>query len=607
MTRQGADWDFPYQPAPTGTPGDQSEVIDVVVALRRAVEATVLSEALRSFGPGLDVELLIDRAPLHWLRVRSPARASQLEVADALSHARVPVRYVASARVGAMSMPPPLGLSRVLSARAVGWAARKQRAVSESTAKGGRWFLGEGGGVRVDRRVCGTGAGTRLAVVEDDTADFEHLEIDRLECVGVTNAPTASGHGALMVGWAVGALRPDGSRFAGVAPDASVRVYCTPKPGIDVVSLPLAIARAVLDGADVVLCPTYVEGTTSPLMDDALEVAVHLGRRGRGSVVVLPTGRETSSPGSSVHASLSLHLGDPASDPRVHCVAPGGQRGGWFLWKSPRGKLRPFSNRGPAVRWLAPGDDMAYPFSARERLFHGESSGASAVAAGVMLLVLGCNPRLRLAELQGILARTVDVPDREILQAEVLADTADLLPLGRDRDGHDAKCGYGRFNATRACAAARDPVALELTAMGHDELARQWSVRPSRAYSQKLARWAVRALLARPDLEHSLRVALRHARLVAGDASRSDAHARGALARHLYLLIRELLNSTHPTPLVQHELERLLEPLQLASSGSQSSVAAVLDDAVLELFGDLRQRDRVGFGIVRGEVRSITS
>src|ERR1019366_9023014 len=187
---------------------------------------------------------------------------------------------------------------------------------------------------------------------------------------GLDDAPATSGHAALMVGWAMGALRPAGPRFVGVAPDASVRVYCIPKPGSDVVSLPTAIARAVFDGADVIVCATYLgAGTTSPLLDDALDVAAHLGRHGRGTVVLLPTGREASSPGNSVPASLSLPLDAPASDPRVHCVAPGGKEGGWFLWRGPSWKVRPFSNRGPAVRWLAPGDDVAYPFASRDQLF----------------------------------------------------------------------------------------------------------------------------------------------------------------------------------------------------------------------------------------------
>ncbi|MGH7270376.1 MAG: hypothetical protein ACREJ3_08080, partial [Polyangiaceae bacterium] len=281
-----------------------------------------------------------------------------------------------------------------------------------------------------------------------------------------------------------------GQRYAGVAPDASVRLYCIPKAGFDVVSVPLALARAAFDGADVIVCATYLEGASSPLLDDDLEVATRLGRRGRGTVVVLPTGRETSSPGSSVHASLSLGLGDPASDPRVHCIAPGGRQGGWFLWPL-RGKLRPFSNRGPAVRWLAPGDDITYPFSARDRLFHAESSGASAIAAGVMLLVLGCNRHLRLHELHAILERTAIAPSRNEAPDATLSDPADVLPPGHDRDGHNAKCGYGRLNAARACACARDPVALQLVSMGEGAVARQWCVR-RHPYSNRVARWCVR-------------------------------------------------------------------------------------------------------------------
>ena len=166
-------------------------------------------------------------------------------------------------------------------------------------------------------------------MIDDDAEDVERLDLDHVVRLGARETSSASGHGALMVAWAVGARRSDGAAFLGVAPDASARLYLVPKPGEDVVSVPLAIVRAALDGADVIVCATYVEGTTSPMLDDALELAARLGRGGRGAAVVLPTGRETSSPGASVHASLSLALGDPASDPRVHCIAPGGRAGGW--------------------------------------------------------------------------------------------------------------------------------------------------------------------------------------------------------------------------------------------------------------------------------------
>jgi len=65
--------------------------------------------------------------------------------------------------------------------------------------------------------------------------------------------------------------------------------------------------------------------------------------------------------------------------------------------------------------------DVAYPFAqsdGKERLFHAESSGASAIAAGALLLVLGANPTLRLSELEAAttstseqIVRTVGSPE----------------------------------------------------------------------------------------------------------------------------------------------------------------------------------------------------
>ena len=264
----------------------------------------------------------------------------------------------------------------------------------------------------------------------------------------------------------------------------------------------------------------------------------------------------------------------------MHCVAPGGRPGGWFLWRSPRGKLRPFANRGPAVRWLAPGDDLAYPFSSRDRLFHAESSGASAIAAGVMLLLLGSNPELKLHEVHGILARTVDAPGEpnagdagnagdangaiDAIDRRV-ADPADVLPLGSDRDGHNAKCGYGRLNATRACASAADPVALGLAAIGEDNLAVAWRLSVSRPFSDRLGRWAARALLSRPDVEHSVRAVLRHVRLVSAEPPRARSHAPGSLARQLSLVARELMRMQPPSP-VREELEAFGERLRAAAT-----------------------------------------
>jgi hypothetical protein len=556
MRGRSASWDFGYE-APSAEPADDDATgTDAVVATRARVERTAVLEALSGFGCDFDVEPVLEEAPLFWTRVRSETTLASEAVDAALSGAGVGVRYVTSARAPSMALPPLLEFEKRARRRPEGWRTRAARPVATDRtvdAANGDWFLGGGGGIHIDRRVCGTGSGTRLAVIDDETADLERVELERIVHVGVGRAPATSGHAALMVGWAMGALRPGGARFMGVAPDASVRVYCIAKPGSDVVSLPTAIARAVFDGADVIVCATYLGvGATSPLLDDALEVACRLGRRGRGTVVMLPTGREASSPGNSVHASLSLTLDDPASDPRVHCVAPGGREGGWFLWRGPTGKVRPFSNRGPAVRWLAPGDDVAYPFASRDQLFHAESSGASAIAAGVALLVLGSNPNLTLPELHAVLARTVDPPAPNT-DGSPMADPADLLPLGQDRDGHNARTGYGRLNAATACASASDPIALALTAIGEGDMAMAWCSRPHGAYSKRAARWSSRALLARPDLDHALRSVARHVRLLAAKPSRAQSHAPGGLARQLATIARELLRM-RPPPLVAQEL-----------------------------------------------------
>jgi hypothetical protein len=446
----------------------------------------------------------------------------------------------------------------------------------------------------VDRALCGTGAGTRLALVDDDAADFDQLDLDAVVHVGDGRASSASGHGAMLVGWAVGGRTYGGGSFVGVAPDASVRAYTIPRPGDDVISVPLAIARAAIDGADVILCATYVDGTTSPMLDDALEFARRRGRRGRGCAVVFPTGRETASPEGSLHASLSLSFADPASDPRIFCVAPGGREGGWFLWRARRGTLRPFANRGPAARWLAPGDDLVHPFLGSDRLFHAESSGASAVAAGVILLVLSCNPTLDQNDLAAVITRcTRDPAPMSPATIAALADPADVLPNGRDRDGHDTKHGYGRIDAASACAAAGDPIALELLAMGEADAALGWRERRHasstvrNAYSPELAHWGVRLLLHDAMARHALRSILRHLRLVASDPRRVRAHAAGAIARQLAVLLRARAGShIRQSAGVRRELAGLEQTLRAATCDAASLFEETLVISAREVFTD---------------------
>ncbi len=342
-------WDFGYErphgPAPdvTGAPADS------VVAAHDLAGLDAAKRALAGGDAPLEVTPLVARAPLFWARVRGSSPLSAEDLAARLGAAGVRYRYVTPAGAPSMALAPALDLLAAPAARADGWRARRGRPTQGGPTRSGDWFLhGGGGGVNVDRRVCGTGAGTRLAVIDDEIADLDHVELESLVTIGIDAAPATSGHSALMVSWATSARRSSGERFVGVAPDATVRMYCIPKPGIDVCSLPVAIASAAFAGADVIVCATYLGGSaTSPLLDDALEVAVHLGRRGRGTLVMLPTGRETSSPGDSLHASLSLGLDDPASDARVHCVAPGGREGGGSCGKAPRAGSGPSRTAAP--------------------------------------------------------------------------------------------------------------------------------------------------------------------------------------------------------------------------------------------------------------------
>jgi hypothetical protein len=491
-----------------------------------------------------------------------------------------------------MSVAPALDMTTARPRYPLRWQDRSKAKFQDPRGRG-RWYLGDEG-VAVDRAVCGVGAGTRLAVIDNDAGGTEHLELDAEVLVSVSEAPRGSQHGALLAGLAIGA-HPETTRHsfvAGVAPGASVRLYVIPKPGSEVFALPLAIVRAVDDGADVVVCATYIEGHASPMLDDALEFARHLGRSGRGTAIVFPTGREVASGARSVHASLSLALGDPACDPRIFCIGPSGRDGGWFLWRDRRGRLRPFANRGPSVRWLAPGDDVASPFSEAERLTHAESSGASGIAAGVLLLVLGINPYLSLSDLDAIVTRTAtQVPLPGPSEHAEIADPHDVLPYGRDKDVHDAKHGYGRLNASRACLAAADPFAFAMVNMGESSAAFRWVTLRAQermlsfSYSSELAAWATRAIMTDAGLLHGTSVVVRHARLIADDHERLRSHYSGAIVRQLALLARTLLAGgamDFPSELTD-EIRHLVETTtSLARAESDA-----LEFAVCSLAGEL--------------------
>jgi hypothetical protein len=551
-------WDFDYRPVNPDVPGDDAWLDDLILASEGPVDPAQLTEVLGQLAPELRVEPVLDWHPLYWTRVRASLGIERSECERRLRASGTVVRYLASAQVGSQRLPQPLDLRGSLPMRATHWRARGPSVLDEA-ASPGRWFVDERG-VEVHRPVCGAGAGTRLAVIDNDAGEISRLDLDNHIAVGVDQVTGGSSHAAQLIAWAVRAVNGQGPNggagFIGIAPDASPRLYSIPKPGNDVLSFPLAMVRAVADGADVVVCATNVDGQWSPMLDDALEVACRLGRNGLGTAVVLPCSRETSSPEGSVHSSLSLGAGEPAGDPRVFCVAPSGRDGGWFLWRDQRGVLHPFANRGPALRWLAPGDDVALPFSSPEIIVHSESSGASAMAAGVLLLVLGRNPELTLPELEDALTRTVREVDPELsAERSARTDRYDILPVGRDRDGHNAKHGYGLLHASRACLLVSDPIAFALVRIGEDQAALRWletrGEQPwlTSLYSDELGRWAARALLADAGQLHAVCTLARLLRLLAVRPERLRAQAAGSLLRLVMMLVRDLPRSRQaPAP-----------------------------------------------------------
>jgi hypothetical protein len=574
-------WDFDF--APLGRHADDGvrPESDLVIASTEDLDAIEITQALSDLASNVAITPLFSSHPIFWTRIEASSELDRAEVTRRLH--RSGLRYVASARVGSQCLAPALDFTGARPRQVRDWRTRAATTVAEPDTPW-RWFL-RAQGVDVARHLCGTGAGTHLAVVDNDGLDLDRIALDAEIPVGVASIPRAQSHAAMMLGWAVGARAPDGSEFRGVAPDASARFYCIPKPGADVWSLPLAIARAVDDGADVIVCPTYVEGQTSPMLDDALDFARRVGRGGRGSVVVMPTGREMSSPPGVVYSSLSLAVSDPASDPRVFCIGPSARDGGWFLWRDRRGALHPFANRGPAVRWLAPGDDLPYPFAKDDRVWHAESSGASGVASGVILLTLAKNPWLTVSELDRVLTETaVEIEQRDAASEDPVADHRDLLPAGRDGDGHDAKHGYGRLNATNACLAAADPVSLTLVRMGEMAAARDYAAAVQSGVldpriSQSLARWITCRALSDTFVAHGLASVLRALRVWSGRPRRLDEQPPGHLLRHVAIVARSLLDAPPPAAL-RDELSSVVSTLQAVQSGGR---AGAVERAALEV------------------------
>ena len=228
---------------------------------------------------------------------------------------------------------------------------------------------------------------------------------------------------------------------------------------------------------------------------------------------------------------------------------------------------------------------MASPLAEGDRPAHAESSGASAVAAGALLLVIEQNAELGVEEVDRLLIETtIPIDPAQRCKDPDLGDPSDLLPDGRDPDGHNAKHGYGRLCVAAACLSARDPITATLVGIGEMHAAEKYAAERScavpPAYSDRLARWSARVLLADPIVKQAFRVIARAMRLSARrDAPEGPAHL-GQLTRQLGLAVRLLLRARPPRE-IEEELICLEARIRDALAHEGSSAAA--DEALVAL------------------------
>jgi len=196
-----------------------------------------------------------------------------------------------------------------------------------------------------------------------------------------------------------------------------------------------AIRYAALN-ADLLSC-SWTSGVI-PDIQQALEDAGRLGRKGKGAAVLCAAGNESGKP-----------VAFPARDPNVIAVGA----------STDLGELAGYSNVGPEVAVVAPSSggkrgifttDVSTPGrgfnigkeedGGTDGLYtnrFGGTSAATPLAAGVAALALAVRPELSASELRDLLRASTD-------------------RIGEDYDstGHSDKFGRGRINAGKVVAAA---------------------------------------------------------------------------------------------------------------------------------------------------------
>jgi len=197
------DWKFDYRPIANGGGDDGSPESDLVIATRDDIDPGTVAELLSSAVGSAEVTPLFSAHPIFWTRVKSSERLDRWRLAQALTQSGVDVRYVVSARRGSQRLAPRLETESARPRRGHDWTTRSPTSRNEPPTRW-RWFL-RSEGVNVTRSVCGSGAGTRLAVVDNDGRQVDQVGVDAEVLVNCDSIPRAGAHAGLLLGWAVGA------------------------------------------------------------------------------------------------------------------------------------------------------------------------------------------------------------------------------------------------------------------------------------------------------------------------------------------------------------------------------------------------------------------
>ena len=170
-------WEFGYAPLCAGAPSEARATRELIVATAEPTDGGRIAAAV---GGGARAELALARQPLYWTRLTLAHPALSQDVSRLLSRQGIETRYVAATNQPSFTVGSAFGEAPSVE-RASGWQVRKAIGRSLSLADTpGTWFLrDEAGGIDVDRARFGNGAGTRLAVIDDDALEADALELDR--------------------------------------------------------------------------------------------------------------------------------------------------------------------------------------------------------------------------------------------------------------------------------------------------------------------------------------------------------------------------------------------------------------------------------------------